>query len=76
LVSVIKGRTLISGDDVMGRFRLKRKEIAVGWRRLHNEELQNFYTSPVNIKVIKSRRRKWAGHVARMREVRSTKFCS
>jgi len=40
----------------------KRVEGAEGWRRLHNEELHNLYTSP-NIKVIKSRRMRWAGHV-------------
>jgi hypothetical protein len=36
-----------------------------GWRRLHNEELQNLYTSPNIIRMIKSRIR-WVGHVARM----------
>jgi len=42
-----------------------------GWRRLHNEELHNLYASPHIIKVIKSRRMKCAGHVARMGEIRS-----
>jgi hypothetical protein len=45
--------------------------VVEGWRRLHNEELHNFYTSPNNIRVIKSRRR-GAGHAARMREMRNT----
>jgi hypothetical protein len=36
------------------------------WRKLHNEELRNLYSSPNIIRMIKSRRMKWAGHVARM----------
>jgi hypothetical protein len=41
----------------------KREEVAGGWRRLHNEELHNLYDSPNIIRVIKSRRMRWAGHV-------------
>jgi hypothetical protein len=41
------------------------------WRRLHNEELNKLYTSPNIIRVIKSRRKGWAGHVARMVDVRN-----
>jgi hypothetical protein len=37
-----------------------------GWRKLHNEELHNLYSSPSIIRTIKSRRMKWAGHVALM----------
>jgi hypothetical protein len=37
-----------------------------GWRRLHNEELHNLYSSPNTIAMIKSMRMRWAGHVARM----------
>jgi len=40
------------------------------WRRLHNEELNDLYSSPNNIRVIKSRRMRWAGHVARVGEER------
>jgi hypothetical protein len=36
------------------------------WRKLHNEELHNLYSSPNIIRQIKSRRMRWAGHVARM----------
>ena len=36
------------------------------WRRLHNEELHSFYRSPNIVRVIKSKRLRWAGHVARM----------
>jgi hypothetical protein len=40
------------------------------WRKLHNDELQSLYSSPNIVGVIKSRRMRWAGHVARMGEVR------
>ena len=40
------------------------------WRRLHNEELQSLYRSPNIVRVIKSRRLIWAGHVVRMEEGR------
>jgi hypothetical protein len=40
--------------------------------KLHNEELNNLYSSPNIIRIIKSRRMKWAGHAARMREKRNT----
>jgi hypothetical protein len=46
----------------------KRDEVTLGWRKLHNEELHNLYSSPSIIRIIKSRRMKWAGHVARMME--------
>jgi hypothetical protein len=42
-----------------------------GWRKLHNEELHNLYSTPSIIRMIKSRRRRWAGHVAQMRETNS-----
>jgi hypothetical protein len=41
------------------------------WRKLHNEELHNLYSSPNIIRIIKSRRMRWAGHVARMGEKRN-----
>jgi hypothetical protein len=44
----------------------KRDEVIGGWRKLHNEELHNLYSSPSVIRMIKSRRMRWAGHVARM----------
>jgi hypothetical protein len=53
-------------------FGRKRQDVTGGWRKLHNEELHDLYSSPVIIiRVIKARRMIWAGHVARMREVRN-----
>jgi hypothetical protein len=48
----------------------KRDEVTREWRRLHNQELYVLYSSPNTIRVIKSRRLRWAGHVARMGERR------
>ena len=48
----------------------KKDEVTGDWRKLHNEELNNLYSSPNIVRVIKSRRIKWAGHVARMGERR------
>jgi hypothetical protein len=49
----------------------KRDEVTGGLRKLHNEELHNLYSSPSIITIIKSRRMRWAGHVARMSEKRN-----
>jgi hypothetical protein len=48
----------------------KRDKVIGGWRKLHNEELHSLYSSPSIVRVIKARRMRWAGHVARMGEVR------
>jgi hypothetical protein len=48
----------------------KRDEVMGEWRKLHNEELHNLYSSPDIIRHVKSRRMRWAGHVARMGEER------
>jgi hypothetical protein len=49
----------------------KRDEVTGGWRKLYNEELHNLYSSPIIIRIIKSRRMRWAGHMARMGEKRN-----
>jgi hypothetical protein len=49
----------------------KRDEVTGGWRKLHNEELHNLHSSPSIIRLIKSRRLRWAGHVARMGKKRN-----
>jgi hypothetical protein len=48
----------------------KRDEVTGGWRKLHTEELHGLYSSPSIVRVIKARRKRWAGHVARMGEVK------
>jgi hypothetical protein len=45
---------------------VRRDEVRGGWRELHNEELHNLFTYPSIIRMIKSRRMRWAGHVAGM----------
>jgi hypothetical protein len=46
----------------------RRDEVTGEWRRLYNDELTDLYSSPNIVRVIKSRRMRWAGHVARMGE--------
>jgi hypothetical protein len=52
-------------------FGLKRDEVTGEWRKLHNEELHDLYSSQSIIRIIKARRMRWAGHVARMGEKRN-----
>jgi hypothetical protein len=49
----------------------KREEVTGEWRKLHNEELHDLYSSPSIIKIMKARRMRWAGHVARMEDKRA-----
>jgi hypothetical protein len=48
-----------------------RGDVTGGWRKLHGEELNDLYPSPNTMRVIKSRWMRWAGHAARMREMRN-----
>jgi len=51
-------------------FGSKRDEVTGKWRKLHNEELRDLYSLPNIVRVVKSRRMRWAGHVAHMGEGR------
>jgi len=51
-------------------FRSKRDEVTGEWRKLHNEELSVMYSLPNIVRVVKSRRMRWAGRVTRMGEGR------
>ena len=55
---------------VLRIFRSNRDEVTQEWRKLYNEELNDLYSSPKIVRVIKSRRMRWAGHVACMGEKR------
>jgi hypothetical protein len=62
----------VSENRVLRRiFGPKRVEVTGGWRKLHNDELHGLCSSSSIIRVIKARRMRWAGHVARMGEVRA-----
>jgi hypothetical protein len=49
----------------------RRDEVTGDWRKLHNDELHNLYSSPNIIRTLKLKRVRWAGHVARMGETRN-----
>jgi len=56
-------------ETILAR-RPNRDEVTGEWSRLHNEELNDLYSSPNIVRVIKSRRMRWAGHVVHMGEER------
>jgi hypothetical protein len=64
-------RLRVFENRVLRIFGPKRDKVTGGWRKLHNEELHNLYSSPSIIRIIKSRRMRWAGQVIRMGEKRS-----
>jgi hypothetical protein len=62
----------VSENRVLRRiFGPKGDRVKGGWRKLHNEELHNLYSSTSIIRIIKSRRMRWAGHVVRTGEKRN-----
>jgi len=62
----LEHRWKVFENIVMKIFAPKREGIIGGEKELHNEELHNLYSSPIIIRVIKSRRLRWVGHVARL----------
>jgi hypothetical protein len=68
----VEHRLRVFENRVLRRiFGPKRDEVTGEWRKLHNEELHDLYSSPSIIRMIRSRRMRWAGHVARMGEKRN-----
>jgi hypothetical protein len=57
---------VFENDLVKRTFEPKIDEVSGEWRKLHNEKLPDLYSSPSIIRIIKARRMRWAGHVARM----------
>ena len=67
LIVIEKHRLRLFENRVLRRvFGPRRDEVTDEWRKLHNEELNDLYSSPNIVRVINSRRMRWAGHVARM----------
>ena len=66
-----ESRLIVFENRVLRRaFEPKRDEATEEWRKLHNEELSDLYSLPYIVRVVKSRRMRWAGHVARMGQER------
>ena len=66
-----EGKLRVFENMVLRRiFGPRREEVTGEWRRLHNEELNDLYSTPNIVRVIKLRRMRWAGHVARIGEER------
>ena len=61
-------RLRVFENGVLRIFGRKRNEVTGEWRKLHNEELNDLYSSPIIVRLINSRRMRWAGHLARMGE--------
>jgi hypothetical protein len=69
-------RLRVFENRVLRRIFGPKREEDGSWRKLHNDELHRLYSSPNTVRVIKSRRMRWAGHVARMGEGRGGERCS
>jgi hypothetical protein len=63
-------RLRVFENRVLRRIFGPKREVDGSWRKLHNDELHSLYFSPIIVRVIKSRKMRWAGHVARMGEGR------
>jgi hypothetical protein len=61
-----RGLRLFKNRVLRRIFGPKRDEVPGEWRKIHNEELHDLYCTPIIVRVIKSRRMRWTGHVARM----------
>jgi hypothetical protein len=61
-------RLRIFENSMLGNIFVPKREEDGTWRKLHNDELQSLYSSPNIVRAIKSRRWRWAGHVARRGE--------
>ena len=71
LTSGAERRLRVFENRVLRKICGRRRDGVTGeWRKLHNEELNDLYCSPNTVRVIKSRRMRWAGHIARMEERR------
>jgi hypothetical protein len=62
----IGNRLRVFENMMLSRIFGPNREVTEGWRKLHNEELHSLYSSPSIIKMIKSRKMRWAAHVGRM----------
>jgi hypothetical protein len=67
---MFQSRLRVFENTVLRQIFGPKREDAGSWRKLHNDELHDLYSSPNIVRVIKSRRMRWAGHVTRMGEGR------
>ena len=71
ILILLNGRLWVFENRALRRiFGPKRDEVTGEWRKLHNDELNDLYSLPNMVRVVKSRRMRWVGHVARMVEDR------
>jgi hypothetical protein len=68
------GLIVFENKVLMSIYGLKRDEVMGGWRKLHNEEPCDLYSSPRIIRMIKLKRMRWAGRVTQMGEKRRTRI--
>ena len=68
MICYIKVKGRLFENSILRRIFWSKRDENGKWRRLHNEELHSLYCSPNMVRLIKSRRLRWAGHVVRMEE--------